>query len=217
MMTGETIVPFGKGRDKMRFQQISEVRAYWEALRQGQDVPMRAQVDPRGMERALEHAFILERVAPQVARFRLAGMHPSDLAGMEVRGMPFSILFSAEARPQIAEALEQVFTGPAIAEVSLAATAGFGHAALEARVILLPLRSDLGDISRVLGCLVTEGALGRAPRRFDIAAQSVTGLSVPRPVWQPARAAVRGLAEAARPFEGPKGERSHLRLVKTDQ
>jgi hypothetical protein len=33
---------------------------------------------------------------------------------------------------------------------------------------MLPLRSDLGDVSRALGCLVTHGPVGRSPRRFEI-------------------------------------------------
>ena len=61
-------------------------------------VPMRSDVDPRGIERSLEHAFILERIAPQMARFRLAGMHLTDLMGMEVRGMPTTALFAPAAR-----------------------------------------------------------------------------------------------------------------------
>ena len=43
-------------------------------------------------------------------------------------------------------------------------------------MILLPLKSDLGDISRVLGCLCTYGAIGRAPRRFELLNQEVTPL-----------------------------------------
>jgi len=44
---------------------------------------------------------------------------------------------------------------------------------------MLPLRSDLGDVSRALGCLVTHGPLGRTPRRFEIMScrtTPVTGL-----------------------------------------
>lgn len=34
--------------------------------------------------------------------------------------------------------------------------------------MLLPLKSDFGDVSRVSGAFVTNGKIGRAPRRFNI-------------------------------------------------
>jgi len=36
---------------------------------------MRSQIDPRGLEQVLPSAFILERIAPGVARFRIAEHH----------------------------------------------------------------------------------------------------------------------------------------------
>ncbi|MCB2111761.1 MAG: PAS domain-containing protein, partial [Rhodobacteraceae bacterium] len=82
----DTVVPFAQTRSCMRFHSISVVRAYWEALRAGREVPYRSEIDPRGIESALEHTFVLERIAPRIARFRLAGVHLCDLMGMEVRG-----------------------------------------------------------------------------------------------------------------------------------
>lgn len=35
-------------------------------------------------------------------------------------------------------------------------------------MLLLPLRSDLGDVTRALGCLIAEGEIGQGPRRFDL-------------------------------------------------
>lgn len=146
----------------------AELRGYWEGLRVGQAVPARSEVDPRGIERALAYAFILERVAPGVARFRLAGTHLSDLLGMEVRTMPLSAFFTAGARQRVMAATEAVFQGPAIVDLALNSAPDHGRPALPARLLLLPLRSDFGDVSRALGCLVTEGQIGRAPRRFDL-------------------------------------------------
>ena len=198
------VVALSGFRKDMKFPALSEVKAYWEALRNGRQVPMRSEIDPRGIERALEHAFILERVAPQVARFRLAGMHLTDLMGMEVRGMPTTALFTPTARARAAEAVEDVFARPAVTELVLGAETGFGKPPLEARMLFLPLQSDLGDISR-------------APRRFDILDV------VSSPVAWTGRAsaasqATPGLAEEQRPFAvAPTISRSHLRLVKTDR
>lgn len=220
-MNDGKVIRFAGTRREMRFPAVSEVRAYWEALRNGRMVPLRSEVDPRGIERALEHAFILERVAPELARFRLAGMHLTDLAGMEVRGMPFSALFTPGARAEIGSILEQTFRTLLIAELSLMAEEAPGKTPLEARLLLLPLQSDLGDISRVLGCLVAEGEIGRAPRRFAIASAALTPITEGRATHSALSAqavtAAPEFAEPAPAYAAPPVGRGHLRLVKTDR
>ena len=64
---------------------LTDLRDYWQSLRRGRAVPARADVEPHGISRALDYAFVLERIAPGAARFRLAGRHLIDLMGMEVR------------------------------------------------------------------------------------------------------------------------------------
>ncbi|MBT9383789.1 PAS domain-containing protein [Pseudooceanicola sp. CBS1P-1] len=159
-----------------RFGAISEVEAYWEAIRAGRLVPRRSDIDPRGIERALEYAFILERVAPGIARMRIAGSHLSDLMGMEVRGMPLSAFMTATSRNLLGEILEEVFDSPAKAVVELESERAIGKPHIEARMIMLPMKSDLGDITRMLGCFVTTGEIGRTPRRFEITDSHVTPL-----------------------------------------
>lgn len=216
------VVSLGGHRGATGPAAIAEVRAYWEALRGGRAAPYRSEVDPRGIERSLDRAFVLERIAPRVARFRLAGMHLNDLMGMEVRGMPFTTLFTPAARQDIGFLLESVFAGPCTADLTLAGEGGFGKPPLTGRMVLLPLRSDLGDVSRILGCLVADGAIGRAPRRFDLC----ESLARPVAATVPERGAARpppamGLAEPATPFaaapERPARGRAHLRLVVSDE
>ncbi|MCF1709889.1 PAS domain-containing protein [Tabrizicola sp. J26] len=216
---------FGMGT---AFQPLQEVRAYWEGLRSGNAPPARAALDPRGMERSLEHVFLIERVAHGVARFRLAGMHLVQLLGMEVRGMPLTALFEPAARDRVMEATEAVFATPSILTFALAGDHGLGRPAIEARMLLLPVMGDTGSCDRALGCLVTLGLIGRSPRRFSVTRE------VPEPLaavsWpavpidrtpSPIRQAdpVRELAEAPAPFHAigkAKTHRSHLRLVKSD-
>lgn len=145
-----------------------EMRAYWQSLCKGRAIPERADIEPRGIRRGLDYAFILERIAPGAARFRLAGRHLIDLMGMEVRGMPLAAFANPQSRGRLSDVLETVFKGPQIAELDLLSEAGYGRPALSGRMLLLPLRSDLGDVTRALGCLIAEGAIGAAPRRFDI-------------------------------------------------
>ncbi|OOY28131.1 hypothetical protein BMI90_09630 [Thioclava sp. L04-15] len=193
----------------------NELRAYWEALRAGRPMPSRAEIDPRGIDRALAFAFILERVAPGIARFRLAGMHLNDLMGMEVRGMPLTSFFTPEARKGVAELTEAVFASPAIAEAQLSADRALGRPLLSARLLILPLTSDFGDVSRALGCLVAEGEIGRSPRRFELIRSQTRLLPTTRPMTpaqlgpdplrrEALRGAPMGFAEAQARFEPPR-------------
>jgi len=233
-LAGDTIISLMPRREAMNYPAIAQVEAYWEGLRAGRLMPPRAEVDPRGMSAALEYAFILERVAPGAARFRLAGMHLSDLMGMDVRGMPLSAMFTAEARGQMAEVLESVFTTPQVVRVGLGGVRGIGRGPLEAQLLLCPLESDLGDADRVLGCLQTKGDIGRQPRRFEITSVSAAPLRAHEPLPQPtelrpsgdATSTKEGFAEPAALFEGqrphapqtarPKRGRPVLRVVRDD-
>lgn len=212
------------------FAIIAQLEAYWEALRGGNLLPKRSEVDPRGIEAALEYAFILERIAPGIARMRIGGSHLNELMGMEVRGMPLTALFAPNARRQIADGLEDVFQTPATATLRLTSPGGVRRAALDARMVLLPLKSDLGDVSRALGCLVSRGDIGTAPRRFDLIEQEVRPLVPGRTVTRldlPAAPAVRpapheqvpGFRAPKAPFKGKEGKARppYLRLVKSDK
>lgn len=183
----------------------AELRAYWEGLRRGRLVPNRADIDPRGIDRALEYAFILERVAPGMGRFRLAGMHLNDLMGMEVRGMPLTAFFAPTGRKAIAEVTEAVFKGPAVAEIELTAETGIGKPPMKAKLLILPLKSDLGDVNRALGCLIAEGGdIGRTPRRFEVVAAQVTpvvqGAPTPAETPRPVSLAALGFGDTLDPF-----------------
>lgn len=212
------LVQFGKGRGgaggpadvgQPKFQAIQQVRAYWQALRAGDGLPRREQIDPRGMAQALECVFLLERIAPGLARFRLAGTHLQDLMGMDVRGMPLTALFDPQSRARLTNALEPVFAGPAGLDLWLEAERGIGRPALEARMLLLPLVGSNGEPGMALGCLATFGDLGRSPRRFAISRALAEPMGVLAPE-QPA-AAPDAAATARAPLA--TGAASHLRLV----
>lgn len=225
----KNIVDLTGFRTGMKFPALNSMQAYWEGLRAGRLVPMRSEVDPRGIESALEFAFILERIAPGMARFRLSGQHLSELMGMEVRGMPFTSFFAPDTRKEASEAFEAVCKGPEIAEISLSAMTGIGKPDLQGKILLLPLKSDLGDITRVLGCLVTEGEIGRGPRRFSVTECKMTritgGNSTPAAVQETFGTAEVELAKITSPtvpgFEEAKANftprakngRPNLRLI----
>ena len=208
------------GPNGPRFAILSEVRAYWEGLRDGQSLPRRDQIDPRGIAGALEQVFLIERIAPGLARFRLAGMGVSDVLGMDVRGMPLSAVFDPAARDRLSPVLETVFRDSLALDLWLEAERGLGRPALEARMMLLPLVSSRGLTDLALGCLAMEGEVGRVPRRFAISALlSETLNATPAPVPKPeARQPVTGFAEHRPTFAPPRPPRGkpQLRLVKFD-
>ncbi len=209
------------------YSALSQVEGYWDALRGTRLMPKRAEIDPRGIESALEYTFILERIAPGMARLRIAGSHLGDLMGMEVRGMPISSFITPDGRRQVSDTLEEVFQRPAVCEMRLSAEASFDKPQMDARILLLPLKSDLGDVSRILGCMVARGEIGRSPRRFDLVGVKIrpitapatlpTSEAEPKPV-QPARPLVKGFAEPEQTYQQPKpaSEVPYLRLVKND-
>ncbi|SIN87700.1 PAS domain-containing protein [Vannielia litorea] len=232
-----------KYHNDIRFPAVHALRRYWEELRGPRQVPSRAEVDPRAIEETLEYAFILERIAPGVGRFRLAGMHLNDLMGMEVRGMPCTSMFMPEHRATLSRVLEDVFAGPSTAIVTLAGERGVGRPPMDGQMLLLPLASDFGDVTRALGCLCTIGPVGRTPRRFvikDEVARPVRIEAAPEtlgaPVTREERARLRRAAqeaEAARlrethgfaepapsfipaPPRPPRGEKPRLRLVRSE-
>lgn len=213
------------------FAPLAQIEAYWEALRGTRLMPTRSEIDPRGIEGALEYAFIIERIAPGIARLRIAGSHLNELMGMEVRGMPLTALIAPASRRQISDTLEEVFETPGTCVVSLLSPDSPGAPRLEARMLMMPLKSDLGDVSRILGALVTVGDVGRSPRRFDVTDVRLRPIlssdTSPLPVLsepvQPRNAPAPtapapGFAEPSAPFrtETPIEKAPYLRLVKTD-
>ncbi len=205
-----------RGKEK----DIAAFVAYWSSMRKGHAVPRRSDIDPRGIESLLGSAFIAEKIAPGLARMRIAGTHLSDLMGMEVRGMPISSFILPEYRDELADLLVGLFDRPAILKIDISSDSSPGCAALTGTIMLLPLRSDLGDTSRALGCLVTNGIIGRTPRRFSITGHGFQPVQPPRgaatgPIMP--KEICPGFAEKARPYltgepQHPS-ERPYLRLI----
>ena len=132
------VVAMTEFRAEVGFSAISQVEAYWEGLRGARLMPKRSEIDPRGIESALEYTFVLERIAPGMARIRIAGSHLGDLMGMEVRGMPLTSLITPPCRRQIADAIEDVCQRPAVCELRMSAETTLAKPQMDARLLLLP-------------------------------------------------------------------------------
>lgn len=223
-------------REKMRRKApLRQVEAYWHGLCDTNAVPLRSQVDPRGMEDALENAFLMERIAPSMAKIRVAGSHLSDLMGMQIAGMPLSSLIAPSERERFGQAISHLFGDPAIIKIELRAEGGFGKPEMEASMVLMPLKSDFGDLSRALGAMVSHGRIGRTPRRFLIDSVEITpiedthrnpGILSRKPIDLPAKPKARAFEEKQTPFKPStvptpatvtelpaKATRGHLRLI----
>lgn len=185
-----------------RDRDLAQFVTYWHSMRRGSDVPLRTEIDPRGIEALLGHAFIAEKIAPGLARLRIAGAHLSEVMGMEVRGMPLSALIEPEDRQQLADAIVELFERPAQIRIELASPGGIRRAPMTATLLILPLRSDLGDISRALGCFVSNGPIGATPRRFRVTECQVD------PIDLTGEEATTGFAETQSPFRASQAEDS---------
>ncbi|WP_415402988.1 PAS domain-containing protein [Tateyamaria sp. SN3-11] len=209
------------------YSALSQVEAYWDGLRGARLMPKRSEIDPRGIESALEYTFVLERIAPGMARIRIAGSHLSDLMGMEVRGMPLTSLITPPCRRQINDVLEDVCQRPAVCELRMSAEISATKPHLDARLMLLPLKSDLGDVSRILGCMIAQGEIGHTPRRFDVVGAKIRAITAPSTLPAPpkptpasarAEAFKAGFAEPAATFKSrtPRPDVPYLRVVSSD-
>jgi hypothetical protein len=125
------------------FEGLAQVRAYWEGLRGDGQLPQRSALDPRGLSGVLDRVFLAERIGSGLVQVRIAGSGLSDFAGMDIRGLPLSVLFAPESRPQLAQSVERVFEAPAVAELDLGSDRAVAGG-LVARLLLLPLADDRG-------------------------------------------------------------------------
>lgn len=131
----------------------SELRAlysYWNGLRGGREVPLRADIDPRGMACDVRNLFILERAGARSVRFRLVGAAIIDALGVELRGATARALMAPLSRESFEALIFRTLEDPGVGYARLRGAAG-DIGAWEMN--LLPLASDFGMIDRAIGCL----------------------------------------------------------------
>lgn len=159
-----TIVAMDHYRPRSRRSPLRQLEAYWTALTDDHPVPNRSAIDPRGLEDVLKYAFILERVTPEVTRFRVAGQQLYRSTGLDLRGMSFSSLFAADMRSRMMSDCAQVFETPSILTAQLVRT---GATIGVSQLLLLPLRDESGKVNRALGGLVDQTDQV-APVRYEV-------------------------------------------------
>ena len=135
----------------MKHENTKALYRYWNELRAGRAAPYRSELDPRAISHLLESTFILEHPRAGAARFRLAGTKLCEQFGMELRGMSALALWHGDCRKRVKELLTEVVETPRIGHVSCTVETR-SNQQFEAEFLYLPLRSDLGEMTRIVGC-----------------------------------------------------------------
>lgn len=151
----------------MTMTMIQTLRSHWESLRINGELPLRADITPRLIPDVLDSLFIFERLNPQDVRVRIAGLTLCEMMGMEVRGQSPMSFFDDSTRRRFATVVTDVLDRPTIARLGLNTVDKMGNEA-RAEMILLPLRSDFGDVTRVIGCVTGPVEGFTAPMRFHV-------------------------------------------------
>ncbi len=157
------------GQDNPLLQSLEQ---YWETLRNAQRLPARTDLSPSKIDHALPYAFILQRVAPGIGRFRVAGQKIHDLLKMDARGMPLSVLFTPDAREQAQQLLESAYMSPAIVSIPLVSAGSMLRSEIKGTMLLLPMRDNADRTTRMLGALVCDDYASTRARRFSIPADA---------------------------------------------
>ncbi|MFT5065673.1 MAG: hypothetical protein ACJAWC_002284 [Yoonia sp.] len=168
---------------------LRQLEQHWQSLRAQGPIPARNEVNPDAIGSALPWTFVLQRVAPGVARMRVAGQKLHDILQMDPRGMPVSAFFGPDDRSTLAVHLEMAFIDPAIVALPLFSPATLMRKKVTGQILLMPLVDNQGDVSRVLGALITDGTLGSRRRRLSIDDEMPTRYEpitmMPAPALQP--------------------------------
>lgn len=214
----------------MKHKTIQALFDYWNVMRAGRPAPLRSEIEPGAIRRVLPHVFILERHDEESYRFRLAGTGLCSVYGMEFRGHNLLSMWENECHATLKQALDDVVTNAnaAIIEYTAATT---DHREATFEMILLPLAQENGAITRVLGAAVPIDEFAWIGDRL-FARQWIDRLQIVDPERMPKReraieaarrivrekppivasSAVASLAHRRPPL---RGERAHLRLVKS--
>jgi len=139
---------------------------YWNSIRDGRLAPFRSEIEPREIASLLDSTFILEAQSRDSVRFRLAGTRLCENFGMELRGMSALALWHGECRAKVRDVMHRVVSEPCIGHVTCTVEnrGGFHY---QAEFLYLPLRSDMGEMTRVLGCGYYMGEEKAFARLYD--------------------------------------------------
>jgi len=137
----------------------TEIETYWDALlsqtltssNDRAALPLRRDIDPRAIRHALPHVFLLDVSKPEMARFTIVGSQIAELWQSDLRNMPLTTLFERSNRSALRSLLSDVKDMSAKAQLELQCVSD-AHHFNRAKLLLLPLLNEAGEIYRLLGC-----------------------------------------------------------------
>lgn len=177
--------------------------SYWEELRSGRPCPYRAEVDPRDITSKISNLFILEDLGQGNVRFRLAGTALTDAFGMELRGMHVRSMMDPSARLSFAELIRETLAEPGVGYARLRRAGGRRELW---ELVLLPLRSDKGQVDRLIGSLHALDPAGSTPAEpplsFEIEEMEISPVKISSSQMSKG-AALAGFAEPPANYEPP--------------
>lgn len=221
--TGANVVPIWQYKTMATHDIENEVLDYWQELCSGRPMPLRSEIDPTGLEGALENAFVAERTQTGLVRLRVAGSKLNKSMNMDTRGMPISSFFDPQCRQRVKTELTKVFTKPAILRISTSngnQEDELNSPYAQGSWLILPLKGQEGFVDRAMGTYIVSGN-PTVPFRPMIDTVDVTRIEVPEGYFKtPVPAKQNEMAEESAPFwhrprhnqtNGHKGP--NLRLV----
>lgn len=185
---------------------LSSIEKDWREMCGNDLRPTHAALEPLQMEETLPYAFVLKRAGPGKANIRVAGQRVHDYFNEDLAGCGFDNWFQPSSAEFASELLEAAFTLPAIVSFAVIAKRGFGRQSVNGQILLLPMRDAQGNISRILGALVTDGTLPSFPLRFELDhSQAIR--------WEPQEGQFPDRRARSRAAAKSPETRAHLRLV----
>jgi hypothetical protein len=137
----------------MKHPSTRELFEYWNARRGSRPAPERGEIEPGAIRRVLADTFILAVDPPGGHPFRLAGTRLCAAFGRELKGVPFTELWSAGSQKPIRDIME-IVASESLGVIAGAGTLGGDGAVLKVELIALPLAQAGRSNARILGALV---------------------------------------------------------------
>ncbi len=141
----------------MRHRNSQTLLAYWNARRQNEPAPLRAEILPEDLGGLLANLFLLRRMDSDHHVFRLAGTGLCRMHRREFRDQNFLSLWEGHDRQHMRALLEGALSAPAPASAVTEAIA-LDSTTSEVELTLLPLRGPEGFLDRALGLYQPLGA-----------------------------------------------------------
>ena len=177
---------------------------YWTDLTGARSAPYRSEVTAASLGRDVAaNAFVLENLGDGNIRFRVAGSNLRDLFGLDPRGMSALSVFVEEHKAKFHALVEAVLERPCLGLGACAAINPIGDE-WPVELLIAPLRSDFGELNRVLGSFHVIGAPPAEPalRRCRITAAHTLRLEMEATELD---APLAGFAEERSPFDRRSG------------